>query len=343
MRKSKSSGKRLTLSVLYLHPAQHDVVRGEPLWFKCGCYDSTGTGRSVSMSSSKSQIMGWWWTEKVILNPVTDVDVSEAVPPQSSQHIVSKIRAEILNLKGSYFSEDGLSVNYAAMGKSEQLVSYERTVSLLHHVDLSQLNETERRSFFINIYNALVVHALARSKISKGGALGSADRAKLYAKYSYMIGGHAYCLNDIENGILRGNRQSPVPFTRAPLAAKDPRVHFIVSCDPRIHFTLNCGARSCPPIGIYASDTATFEGQISLATEVFLDSTVTVDRMTRIIHVSKILQWYRADFGTTDAQVIGWLHDHASSRLAGQIAALLSEPGRAPALKYDPYDWSLNA
>jgi hypothetical protein len=134
-----------------------------------------------------------------------------------------------------------------------------------------------------------------------------------------------------------------VPFTSPPFAADDPRLAFITPCDPRIHFTLNCGAKSCPPIGVYASEAAAFERQISLATEVFLDSTTTVHMDQRTVYVSKILDWYRVDFGTSDVQVLAWVRDHASVRLAGQISELLSSPERASALRHDPYDWSLNA
>lgn len=48
-------------------------------------------------------------------------------------------------------------------------------------------------------------------------------RLKLYATASYMIGNMPFSLNDIENGLLRSNKQSAVPMTSAPFKIIDPR------------------------------------------------------------------------------------------------------------------------
>ena len=297
--------------------------------------------RSMSSNAPKSQVIGWWWTKKNILNVV---DGTESHTQDDNKTIINKVRGEMLNLKGSFFSADGLSVDYAGMGKSEALLKYEHTVAQLRCVDLSGTTEIERRSFFINTYNSLLIHALARSKASTDGTMSTLDRMKLYAKFSYEIGGHAYCLDDIEHGILRGNKCSPAPLTSPPFSAQDPRLPFIVTCDPRIHFTLNCGAKSCPPIGVYSDDSEAFERQLVLATELFLDSTVTIDVAKQSVHMSKILDWYRVDFGGSDAEVLKWVRAHATQRVAEQIdQLLLASTGKYPVLQFDPYDWSVNS
>ena len=51
-------------------------------------------------------------------------------------------------------------------------------------------------SFFINVYNALVIHA----NVEVGLPVGSWQRYKFFNKISYMIGGYLYSLNDIEHG-----------------------------------------------------------------------------------------------------------------------------------------------
>ena len=77
----------------------------------------------------------------------------------------------------------------------------------------------------------------------------------MYSTASYNIGGLVYSLNDIENGLLRGNRVSAVPLTSVPFPDQnDPRKNLMLNCDPRIHFALNCGAVSCPPIAVYSCD-----------------------------------------------------------------------------------------
>ena len=83
-------------------------------------------------------------------------------------------------------------------------------------------------------------------KASFGGE--TLSRLKFYAKSSYNIGGFAFNLNDIENGVLRANRVSAVPMTSIPFGPSDPRLQISLKVvDPRIHFALNCGAQSWPP------------------------------------------------------------------------------------------------
>ncbi len=79
-----------------------------------------------------------------------------------------------------------------------------------------------------------------------------------------------FSLNDIENGLLRANRQSAVPMTSPPFIKNDPRKQFMVKeADPRIHFTPNCGAESCPPIGVYHGEK--LENGLKRATNGFLN------------------------------------------------------------------------
>ena len=68
---------------------------------------------------------------------------------------------------------------------------------------------------------------------------------------SYIIGGHSYSLNDIENGILRANRKA-IGALKKPFGKNDPRLAVALSePEPKVHFGLVCGAKSCPPIKTY--------------------------------------------------------------------------------------------
>ena len=89
-------------------------------------------------------------------------------------------------------------------------------------------------------------------------------------------GGLEYSPDDIENGILRGNRPSAASvgallgrwgLSRGPFAERDPRRAFVVlPYEPRVHFALNCGARSCPPIRVFSEEglEAELDGAVAL-------------------------------------------------------------------------------
>ncbi len=71
---------------------------------------------------------------------------------------------------------------------------------------------------------------------------------------SYVIGGHLYSLQDIENGVLRSNRRGVGAFSKQ-FASGDPRLKVMLEKhEPLIHFALVCGAKSCPPIKTYSAE-----------------------------------------------------------------------------------------
>ncbi|CAG0884457.1 unnamed protein product, partial [Cyprideis torosa] len=112
--------------------------------------------------------------------------------------------------------------------------------------------ENQRRgllAFFINVYNSLVIHAT----VVRGKPSNDVARYRFFTTSGYIIGGYWFTLDDIENGILRGNRKSPLALFSAPFKEKDSRCALIVrGGEPRIHFALNCGAKSCPPVRTYS-------------------------------------------------------------------------------------------
>jgi len=101
----------------------------------------------------------------------------------------------------------------------------------------------------------------------------------------YFIAGSEYTADDLENGILRGNRPAASSLgmligfpglSSGPFGAGDPRAAATVRdpIDARIHFALVCGAKSCPPIKLYSADN--LEEGLAGAAEAFCASDVKV-------------------------------------------------------------------
>jgi hypothetical protein len=165
---------------------------------------------------------------------------------------------------------------------------------LLQAVTLTQLKtelntDQAKKTFWINIYNAF--YQLEASKAT-------ANRKTIFSAKVIRIGHNSFSLDDIEHGILRKNRWKwSFGYLRNPFASallKDLEVQTI---DFRIHFALNCGAKSCPPIAFYTFEK--IEQQLDHAMYSFLEQETTVDHPTKIIATSKLMLWYRADFGGT--------------------------------------------
>ena len=99
--------------------------------------------------------------------------------------------------------------------------------------------------------------------------------------------------------------------------------------DPRIHFAINCAAKSCPPLRMEAYSGATLDAQMDDQARKFLTATTrfTRDGDKLVVHVTKIMDWFGADFGDKAA----FLRKYISVPAAKSID-----------FEYDGYDWSLN-
>lgn len=89
----------------------------------------------------------------------------------------------------------------------------------LHRVDILALSSDEKLAFFLNLYNAMVIHSLIRG----GRPKGVIDRRSFFSDYQYLVGGNSYSLNIIKNGMLRNNRRSPYSLMK-PLSNSDKRL-----------------------------------------------------------------------------------------------------------------------
>jgi hypothetical protein len=74
--------------------------------------------------------------------------------------------------------------------------------TLKTQVDISLLSHKELLAFFINLYNALIIHATC----TIGAPASDLERVRFFSRdAAYIIGGHVYAADDIENGVLRRN------------------------------------------------------------------------------------------------------------------------------------------
>ena len=274
------------------------------------------------------------WYPKCVLN---DDSVDETADEASAQQLSERLRKAMLRLKAEHMSELGDKVDYETISESAGFTAYVAVASKLRNVKLAELTENERRAFFINVYNSLIIHAIVYGFVRKSYLGAMLARLFLYRTASYNIGGVVYSLDEIEHGILRGNAFSEAENCR-PFSDGDIRLNFVVSKDPRIHFALNCGAVSCPPIAAYSADR--LGAELDKATKNYLESTNFDDSDPSVLILSKLFLWYRADFGETDEEVLQWLIAHSSAEMAHKITAALAHP--PVKIQYQEYIWGLN-
>jgi hypothetical protein len=243
------------------------------------------------------------------------------------QEVGEELQRCVLMALSVHATGDG-HVDYHRVRTSPEYRELLQAARRLQWVDLARLESRPMRlAFWINVYNALAVHAIIALAVRRTVW----EVLNFFGRISYRVGPFVLSLDEIEHGILRGNRRRVLP-PWPPLRRGDPRLALAVEpLDPRVHFALTCGARSCPPIGVYHA--AAIDDQLELATRNFVNQEVIVDGQGRLV-CSKLFKWYRGDFGD---ELVRFLLRHLDD---GPAKAALAA-GARPCRRFAPYSWAL--
>lgn len=200
--------------------------------------------------------------------------------------------------------------NYKKASKTD-VATY---ITLLARVDPAKLTSGAAFAYWINLYNALTVQmVLSRYPVPSikdigGGLFGSGP----WKKKLIEVNGQALSLDDIEHGILR-------PIWRTPL----------------VHYAVNCASLGCPNLAATPYSSTNLRKALNDAASAYINHPRGAQVEGGRLNVSSIYNWFKSDFGKTDANVIAHLKQYARPDLARALAQVNRISN------YD-YDWRLN-
>ncbi len=196
-------------------------------------------------------------------------------------------------------------VDYAAIQRNRGLL--EALVETIANYDLREASAKERKAFWINAYNLLVIDQVVEAWPIRS----TKDVRGFFDGIKVEAAGEEQTLNDIEAKHL--------------LQAFD---------DPRLHFVLVCAAMGCPRIITEAYRPQSVESQVERRTRIVLNDPefIRVDPIRKRVEVSQIFKWYSDEFLQTAPTILAYINTYRSSPIPADFT-----------LSYYPYDWSLNA
>lgn len=184
---------------------------------------------------------------------------------------------------------------------TDYLASY---TAYLQRLPVSKMNRNEQLAYWLNLYNASVMHAIATSKrIPKRmndlrGTPGAPG--KLWKKEMFTIEGHQLSLEDIEMNILAQHWQSS-------------------SGDPMWVYGLTWGAVGSPPLTQEAFSGAEVDKQLTGIAKAFVNHSGNVRVKGNNLIVSSLYQWHKPLFGSSDDAIISHLAPLAKSKLKKEL------------------------
>lgn len=222
--------------------------------------------------------------------------------------------------------------HYARFGASPEFEALRVAARALADFDCAGLAIGQRLPFWLNVYNALVLHAVVARRAASGvRALGD-----FFSASQYMVGGFVFSLDEIEHGLLRVNAPR-LGFGAKPLRRDDPRGALApYMFDERVHFAMYSACRSSPAPGTYLGQG--LADALERATRAYLEAHVRLAPGGALV-VPKILDWYAADFGGRRGVL-----EFVLARMPGDdIAAAAERHGLGLRLRFAEFDWTLNA
>lgn len=223
---------------------------------------------------------------------------------------------------------DGFLKRYVVPGKAGiTLVRYRHVsgedrkrlagyIASLSALAISTYGRDEQLAYWINLYNALTVkvvldHYPVKSirdiDISPGFFADGPWGKKLVS-----VEGEKLSLNDIEHRILRPIWQ-----------------------DNRVHYAVNCGSIGCPNLQNSAYTADSVDAMLEAGAKAYINSPRGVSIEGGEITVSKIYDWFIADFGHDEESVLAHIQEFADPALGKTVSTIAKIEDVA-------YDWQLN-
>ncbi|MFU8787758.1 MAG: DUF547 domain-containing protein [Methylobacter sp.] len=196
-------------------------------------------------------------------------------------------------------------VDYSALKKSGQLEAAYQIIKTFPVATLA--SKEEKLAFYINTYNILALKmVLDNFPVDSIKDVGNV-LSPVWKKTAGEIGGKEVSLDAIENDVIRKMGE------------------------PRIHFAIVCASVSCPDLRTEPYTAEKLNVQLDDQAKSFLNNAKKgLNDDGKVIHVSKIFDWFGKDFKTVGG-IEAFIRQHRSGLSKAAIETDID------------YDWSLNS
>ncbi|CAM6046101.1 unnamed protein product [Sphagnum compactum] len=199
------------------------------------------------------------------------------------------------------------------------LQNFRSMVEKLAKVDPGQMTHDQKLAFWINVYNALMMHAYLAYGIPRNRL----KRLSLLQKAAYKVGPFSINAQTIEHSILGCHSNRPAQWLQALLnpatkfkVGDERRAYALKSPEPAVCFALCCGGYSDPVVRVYTAKNVRLE--LDVAKREFLQASVGIRGDNKVV-LPKILEWYSRELVINSAVLLEWVCQAVPGKLEAQI------------------------
>ena len=229
--------------------------------------------------------------------------------PQSTVEIDHGNWQEVLDRYVIVHEPGVTSFDYEAASRDGGSALVAGYVDAMTGVAVDALGRDQQFAYWVNLYNALTVKVVLdhypvdsiRDIDISPGIFASLFSSGPWGKKLITVEGRTLSLDDIEHRILR-------PIWK----------------DPRIHYVVNCASIGCPALAPEAYQADKLDAQLDQAARDFINHPRAVHiKQDGSLVLSSLYDWYRDDFGKSDAAFIAHLKAFAAPVLSARLSISL--------------------
>ncbi|KAF5452864.1 hypothetical protein F2P56_027822 [Juglans regia] len=280
------------------------------------------SGSSWWSSSERSIISSWVQSPQIDIQNNSEVLASEnACDPYWVRGKLSWAEIGIYGLatEVSWMSVGKKQLEYAAgaLRRFRALVEHLAKVNPIH------LSCNEKLAFWINLYNALIMHAY----LAYGVPRSDLKLFSLMQKVAYTVGGHSFSAAAIEYVILKMKPPHHRPQIALLLAlhklklSEEQGKSAVDTHEPLVVFALSCGMYSSPAVRIYTAKNVREE--LQEAQRDFIRASVGISSKGRLL-VPKMLHCFAKAF-VDDANLAVWILHYLPPHQAAFVEQCISQ------------------
>ncbi|XP_038723914.1 uncharacterized protein LOC120015526 isoform X1 [Tripterygium wilfordii] len=199
------------------------------------------------------------------------------------------------------------------------LQNFRLLVCRLEEADPRKLKHEEKLAFWINIHNALVMHAI----LAYGATQNNVKRLYLLLKAAYNIGGHTVSANTIQSTILGCRMSRPSQWIRLLLSSKtkfktgdERQAYAIEHPEPLLHFALCSGNHSDPAVRMYTPQRVFQE--LEIAKDDYIQASFGIRKNQKIV-LAKVVESFAKDSGLCQAGIMEMIQQSLPESLRKSI------------------------
>ncbi|KAL8151868.1 hypothetical protein V2J09_021676 [Rumex salicifolius] len=173
------------------------------------------------------------------------------------------------------------------------LQNFKSLISRLQEINPKKMTHEEKIAFWINIHNALVMHAF----LAYGIPQSNMKKVFLLLKAAYNVGGHTISADTIQSTILGCRMSRPGQWIRMIVSPKtkfkfgdDRQAYAIDQPEPLLHFALCSGSHSDP-------------ADLEASKDEYIRATFGMRKDQKLI-LPKLLETYAKDSGLSTASIV---------------------------------------